>query len=64
MKYIITTDNEEQEWLDAYNGYFDKNYVMGQVIEEDEIEDLVRDVYQFNNVVACGHAIRLIKQEG
>ncbi len=64
MKYIITTDHEEQGWLDSFNGYFDKDYKMGQAIEEGEIDELERNIHQFNNELACGRAIRLIEQEG
>ncbi|MGM0217672.1 DUF1642 domain-containing protein [Enterococcus sp. AZ126] len=35
MKFIITTDNKEQGWLDAFNSHCKSNYKMGQFTEQE-----------------------------
>ncbi|EOL45790.1 hypothetical protein [Enterococcus caccae] len=59
MKYIITTDNKEQGWLDAFNSYCKSNYKMEQTIEEQEVPEIKIKIDEFNNAVACGPAIEL-----
>lgn len=64
MKYIITTDNEEQGWLDSFNDWTNFSYKMNQEVKEEHLDSVRKNIYRFNNVVACGPAIRLIEQEG
>lgn len=64
MKYIITTDNEEQGWLDSFNDWTNFSYKMNQEVKEEHLDSVRKNIYRFNNVVACGPAIRLIEKEG
>lgn len=64
MKYIITTDNEEQGWLDSFNDWAGHSYKMNQEVKEDHLDCVETNINRFNNEVACGPAIRLIEQEG
>lgn len=64
MKYIITTDNEEQGWIDAFNAWASHSYEMNQEVKEDHLDCVETNIDRFNNMVACGCAICLIEQEG
>lgn len=64
MKYIITTDNEEQRWLDSFNYWAGHSYEMNQEVKKDHLDSVENNIDRFNNKFACGPAIRLIKQEG
>lgn len=64
MKYIITTDNEEQGWLDSFNDWANLSYKMNQEVREEDLDSVRKNIYRFNNELACGRAIRLIEQEG
>lgn len=64
MKYIITTDNEDQGWLDAFNDRANFSYKMNQEVKEDHLDSVETNIDRFNNEVAWGPAIRLIEQEG
>ena len=58
-KTIITTDGNEQGWLDTFNEYNHTNYKLNQEIESSQIEQLNDKVIAFNNMVAFGPAIHL-----
>lgn len=64
MKYIITTDNEDQGWLDSFNSWAGHSYGMNQEVKEDHLDSVETNIDRFNNELACGRAIRLIEQEG
>ena len=64
MKYIITTDSEEQGWLDSFNDWANFSYKMNQEVKEEDLDSVRKNIYRFNNELACGRAIRLIEQEG
>lgn len=58
-KTIITTDGNEQGWLDTFNEYNHTNYKINQEIEPSQVEELNQKVMEFNNTVAYGPAIHL-----
>ena len=64
MKYIITTDNEEQGWLDSFNDRTNFSYKMNQEVKEEDLDSVRKNIYRFNNELACGRAILLIEKEG
>ena len=53
MKYIITTDNEEQGWLDSFNTWSGHSYEMNQEVKEDHLDCVETNIDRFNNEVAC-----------
>ncbi len=58
-KFIITADSEDQNWLDAFNRWAGHTYSMNQEVNDDHLDEVEANVYQFNNAVACGPAIEL-----
>lgn len=56
---IITTDGNEQGWLDTFNEYNHTDYKLNQEIEPSQLEELNQKVIAFNNMVAYGPAIHL-----
>lgn len=62
-KYIITTDNEDQKWLDSFNHYVGNSYKMNQEINEEHLDSVKLDVMRFNHEVALGPAIILKELE-
>ncbi|WP_430619443.1 hypothetical protein [Enterococcus sp. DIV0802b] len=64
MKYIITTDHEEQGWLNSFNDWANFSYKMNQEVKEEDLDSVRKNIYRFNNELACGRAIRLFEQEG
>ena len=59
MKYIITTDNQEQGWLDSFNNSVGKDFKMNQEIAEENVDAVSIMIDDFNHYVARGPAIRL-----
>lgn len=62
MTFIITTDNQEQGWLDSFNKWMGnswEDFEMNQQIEEEQVNALSIVIERFNNEIACGPAIRL-----
>lgn len=59
--HIITTDNEDQGWLDSFNDYSGDNYKMNETIEPSSA--LKHTVEKFNHEIACGPAIRIVEIE-
>lgn len=37
---------------------------MNQEVKEEDLDSVRKNIYRFNNELACGRAIRLIEQEG
>ena len=62
-KYIITTDNEDQKWLDTFNNYVGHSYKMNQEINEEHLDSVKLDVVRFNHEFALGPAIILKELE-
>lgn len=58
--YKITTDGEEQGWMDAFNRECNTNYNIGEVLTGD-LTELRQKIYHFNNGVACGPAIQILE---
>ena len=57
MKYIITTDNQEQGWLDSFNGQYGHTYQMNQEVQEEHLDQVEWEADVFNHTVAEGPAI-------
>ena len=58
-KMIIKVDNNDINWMNAFNVYFDSVFVIGQEIESEDIEWFQTKAHFFNNQIACGPAISL-----
>ena len=56
---IIKVENDDINWMNAFNVYFDSVLVIGQEIESEDIEWFQTKAYFFNNQIACGLAISL-----
>ena len=56
---IIKADNDDINWINAFNAYYDGVFIIGQEIESEDIEWFLKKAYFFNNVVARGNAISL-----
>lgn len=57
--YIITTDKEDQNWLDGFNDWAGHTYQMDQEVKPEHLDHVEANIYRFNNEVACGPAIEL-----
>lgn len=62
-KHIITTDNQDQKWLDSFNHYVGYSYKMNQEINEEHLDSVKYDVIRFNHELALGPAIILKESE-
>lgn len=60
-KYIITTDNEDQKWLDSFNHYVGYSYKMNQEVNEEHLDSVKYNIMKFNHELALGPAIILKK---
>ncbi|WP_242550803.1 hypothetical protein [Enterococcus hulanensis] len=56
---IISTDKEDSRWLEYFNEYKGYDFEMFEKVDDDILEQIKIDIYQFNNEVACGPAIEL-----
>ncbi|MCC5894854.1 MAG: hypothetical protein JJU16_05270 [Alkalibacterium sp.] len=59
MKYIITTDEGQQGWMDSFNNWNESNYKLGQSIKTIHAQEVKGEIDRFNNAVALGPAIIL-----
>lgn len=60
-KHIITTDNQDQGWLDSFNKSIGADFKMNQEIKEEEMDAVGIIVDDFNYYVAKDNVI-LIKE--
>ncbi|WP_314063494.1 hypothetical protein [uncultured Vagococcus sp.] len=60
-KYIITTDGDQQGWMGAFNRFNNSNYKIGQEIKGKYAEEVMQEIYKFNNEYAHGQAVELIE---
>lgn len=58
--YKITTDGEEQGWMDAFNTHYATDFKIDEVLAGD-LTQLREKIYHFNNGVACGPAISIVE---
>ncbi|EHD5018751.1 hypothetical protein JRB95_001378 [Listeria monocytogenes] len=58
--YKITTDGEEQGWIDAFNLFSGTHYKIDEVLTGD-LTELKESIFYFNNGVACGPAISIME---
>lgn len=57
---VITTDNQEQGWLDHFNERYGYDFKMNEQVEV--TTEFKGDISDFNHYVAGGYAIRLVKE--
>ena len=58
-KMIIKADNDDVNWINAFNTYYDSVFIIGQEIEQEDVERFQKMADEFNNRFACGLAISL-----
>ncbi|KAA9557687.1 hypothetical protein [Listeria monocytogenes] len=58
--YKITTDGEDQGWMDAFNLHSGTHYKIGEVITGD-LTELEKWIFMFNNGVALGPAVSIVE---
>lgn len=58
-KNIIKVNNNIANWMDAFNAYYDSVFIIGQEIEQEDVERFQKMADDFNNRIACGLAISL-----
>ena len=59
-KTIIKVDNDNANWMDAFNAYHNSVFIIGQEIEREDADQFQKMAYDFNNRIACGLAISLV----
>lgn len=57
--YIITTDKEDQKWLEAFNQCKGYDFEMQERVDDCIVDQIKIDIHQYNHEVACGPAILL-----
>ena len=63
-KNIIKVNNNITNWMDAFNAYYDSVFIIGQEIEQEDVERFQKMADDFNNRIACGQAISLEVTDG
>ena len=58
-KMIIKPHNNDVNWMDAFNAYYDSVFIIGQEIEQEDVDYFQKMADEFNNRIACGPAISL-----
>ena len=58
-KMIIKVYNNITNWMDAFNAYYDSVFIIGQEIEQEDVDYFQKMADEFNNRIACGLAISL-----
>ena len=58
-KMIIKADNDDVNWINAFNAYYDSVFIIGQEIEQEDVDYFQKMADEFNNRIACGLAISL-----
>lgn len=62
-KFIITTDSNDKNWLDAFNNWSGHTYLMNQEVKQEHLDCVEANIHRFNNEVVCGPAIKLEEAE-
>lgn len=62
-KTIIKVDNDDVNWINSFNAYCDGVFIIGQEIDQEDVERFQKMADDFNNRIACGLAISLEEVE-
>lgn len=63
IKTIIKADNDDVNWINSFNAYCDGVFIIGQEIDQEDVERFQKKADDFNNRIACGLAISLEEVE-
>lgn len=63
MKYFITTDGNDQGWMDAFNNFNKSSYKLNQEIKAKYADEVKQEIENFNGGYALGPAIKLEEVE-